>query len=705
MSVAGDTVLPELREDIRIVRRDVGVFGVPAWILLDPVRNKFFSVGFELFQLLSLWNANRRVDRLVASVADRFGRAPAPEEIDNALVLLDSCQLLAAPLAGGWSNLHRRATGPSWLSSIIHGYLFFRIPLARPELAIRALWPYISFLASRGVLIATAIIGLLGLYLVSRQWDAFINTFSYLFSVDGLVASFVALAIVKSIHECGHAIVAHRFGCRVPSAGLAFVVMVPRLYTDVSDVWRLSSRRSRVLVDAAGVIAELYVAAYALLLWVFIPDGPVRSAVFVLATTSWVMSLFLNLSPFTRFDGYYILSDLVGIENLQARAFAHFRWRLRRVLFALDEPPPEVVPAGMSRFLLVYAIATMVYRLVLYLGIAVLVYHFFIKAVGIILFCIEMAYFTLLPIWSEVRIWWQERATLLRRRRTYITLAIFGLGLLAVCTPFSSQISAPALLMPQQYTHLHASEAGHLVWVAQPDDSPLSRGSALATIDSPELERDIRLAALQLDLAEKKLARIGARDSLRTERVITESERRKFGSELVGLQERKEQLTIRLPFDAQRIVMDPEMQSGRWVGQGEEIAYAISGSAGVARGYVGEDDAGRLRAGAQGTFIPADISSAAISVTIASIATTAVDRIDIEQLASVRGGPIAAAVDAKSEVISTRAQRVITAIPDDTSIGYEQEIPGSLLLRGAPESILSRVLRQMISVLVRELSA
>ncbi len=86
--------------------------------------------------------------------------------------------------------------------------------------------------------------------------------------------------------------------------GVAFMVLAPTLYTDASDAWRLKERRKRLLIDAAGVLTEMAIAAIALFLWAFLPNGPWRSAMFFISATAWIMSVAVNLSPFMRFDGY-----------------------------------------------------------------------------------------------------------------------------------------------------------------------------------------------------------------------------------------------------------------------------------------------------------------------------------------------------------------------------------------------------------------
>jgi putative peptide zinc metalloprotease protein len=176
-------------------------------------------------------------------------------------------------------------------------------------------------------------------------------------------------------------------------------------YTDTNDTWRLTSRWQRLLVASAGILTELVIAAWATLAWAFLPDGALRSAAFVLATTSWVATLAINASPFMRFDGYFILSDFLELPNLHERSFALARWRLREWLFDLGEEKPEHFSRRRETGLILFAWAVWIYRLVVFLGIAVLVYHFFIKIVGIFLFMVEIIWFIALPIRHELQAW------------------------------------------------------------------------------------------------------------------------------------------------------------------------------------------------------------------------------------------------------------------------------------------------------------
>ena len=167
--------------------------------------------------------------------------------------------------------------------------------------------------------------------------------------------------------------------------GVALIFMLPVCYCDTSDTWRLTDRRQRLLVSAGGLLVELGVATIAGLLWLLLPDGIPRTLMFFVAVTSLATSIFINLNPFMKFDGYYLLSDALGVDNLQTRSFANLRWQLRRWLTGSAEEKPHRIPESSHAVMNLYAACTWLYRLILYFTICWMVYQFWFKALGLLL--------------------------------------------------------------------------------------------------------------------------------------------------------------------------------------------------------------------------------------------------------------------------------------------------------------------------------
>ncbi len=208
--------------------------------------------------------------------------------------------------------------------------VFFRIPLWRPDAFLNRAWPWLERFGPRALRYGLPATLGLGVFLVSRDWQRFIATFPHLFSLGGALAFGVALFFSPSFATSSATPSwpsAPVVGCR--AWAWRSWCCCRCFYTDVSDAWRVNDRRARLLIGAGGVLAELVLACIALLAWSLLPDGPGRTAAFMLASATWITTLVINLNPFMRFDGYFLLSDFWEVDNLQGRAFALCRWRLR----------------------------------------------------------------------------------------------------------------------------------------------------------------------------------------------------------------------------------------------------------------------------------------------------------------------------------------------------------------------------------------
>ena len=449
-------MLPELRQELQLHCGPLG--GSEAnWLIYDPVRHRYFEVPQRAFDLLQRWRAEP-AEEFAEKIGFELERSVAVEDVKqlstfiiaNNLALLppqDDARLLAQQEA----RSHR-----SQISRLIHNYLYFKVALFRPERFLRATLPFVEPLYSRSAVVIVGLLGLIGLYFASRQWDLFSATFTDMLSLQGAIVYGVVLIFVKVLHELGHAYTATRVGVRVNTMGVAFMVLTPILYTDVSDAWRLRERRKKIAIDIAGMVVELALAGVSIFLWAFLPDGPLRSAAFVTATTSLVMGLVVNLNPLMRFDGYHLLADAWRVPNLQSRSNDLANWWLREKLFDLQMGPPEYFPQRQRNLLIVFAVSAWIYRFLLFLGIALLVYHMFFKALGLILFIVEIAWFILLPIFNELKNWWKMRSDIAKTRRSLVTAGIGFVGLALFLIPWNGTIRVQGVLLANFETVIYA---------------------------------------------------------------------------------------------------------------------------------------------------------------------------------------------------------------------------------------------------------
>ena len=314
------SVLPALRTDLQIKPGIRELDGSKTWLIFDPLRHEYFQIDDKNRRIWELWasdNAGEIVEQLQELLVSL-------DDVERLLKFFWKNSLTVSPPNGDINFYLKQVTAKESkpIKRLLHGYLFVRIPLLRPHRFLKKTEPLTRVFFTRAWWVFIFLTALTGLFLTSRQWDQFSHTFSQYFSMGGMLYYGAALVFVKCLHELGHGYAATRYGCRITSMGVALIVLFPVLFTDTTDSWKLTSRKKRLIIGAAGVAVELSIAAMATLLWALLEDGPLRSTAFFVATTSWVMSLLVNLNPFMRFDAYYLLSDALGVQNLQARSFA-----------------------------------------------------------------------------------------------------------------------------------------------------------------------------------------------------------------------------------------------------------------------------------------------------------------------------------------------------------------------------------------------
>ncbi|MEZ5925848.1 MAG: hypothetical protein R3D57_15845 [Hyphomicrobiaceae bacterium] len=699
----GAIELPALRQELRLLPGPAGR-GEPGRLIYDPIRHRYFQISVSVFELLKCWKAGPAgalIDRAEASL-----QRPVTEgEVMEIAKFLIVNQLTEEPPKGDAVSLAKQEQRlrRSLLSRIVHGYLFFRIPLVRPARFFKATLPLVDPLFSKATLVVVLVLTAAGLYFASRQWDAFVGDFLDLLSIEGALYYGSALVLVKACHELAHGYTATRLGVRVNTMGIAFMVMMPLLYTDVTDAWRLRSRREKLAIDAAGIIVELAIAGIATLLWVFLPEGPMRTAVFVLATTSWIMSLAVNLNPLMRFDGYFLLADAWQIPNLWPRSNAMAQWWLRETLFSLGEAAPEAMPPRRRRLMIGFAISVWVYRFFLFLGIALLVYAMFFKLLGIVLFVIEITWFILLPVGREFQQWWRMRKRIIGSRRSLVTAGVLVAVATMLIIPWSGTISLQAVAFSSQEAVIYGPRPAEVVAVGMIDGAEVDEGDMLVTLRAPDLAHEMAQTRKQIDLVRLRLDRIAGDVADRSNRIVLEGELSRHRTHLTGLETEASKLIVRSPQSGVARDVDWNLQPGQWIDQATPIGRVIGSGAVEIQGYLGEDEFWRISEGADATFVPEDPALSMVSGQVFEVVQTGARSITLAYLSSVYGGAIASDRDADNE-IRPRSGRHLVRVRSDGELPA-RAVRGTLRLSGQPESFAAAIWRRVLQVLVRESGA
>ncbi len=694
-----------LRDDLALLPGPRAYDGSPTWTLYDPAVHRYYRIGWLEFECLHRWNLADAEQIAAAIERETPLNAPVEEVGQFAQFLL--VNHLGKPSGRESSSIfaHQRfAAKPGFWTWLLHNYLFFRVPLVKPDRYLQKALPFIDLFFHRGFIIALVLGAVLAIYLVAQRWAEFSHSFLYTFTPEGALATLAMLSLSKVVHEFGHAFAASHFGCRVPTMGFALLLGMPVLWTDVTDAWRLTRRKDRLTIDAAGMIAELTLAVIATIAWTLLPDGSIRSGTYLLASSAWIITLGINLNPFMRFDGYYLVADTFDIPNLQDRSFALARWRLRESLFNFNFAPPEHWPKSKERLLVIYAYSVWVYRLILFTGIAWLVYYFFFKALGLFLFAVEIGWFIIRPIAGEIAVWRKlikGNDKPIRPRRSWLIIA--GL-LLLLFIPWRSNLVAPGLLKAEAEYTLYCIEAAQVKEVNVKEGDAVSTNQVLARLESPDLDYKILAAKLKLkELTERLSSRSLQADLVRTNPKEFE-EYQSLKAELLGHQETQNKLTVKATFAGKIKDLADELRPGEWIAKDEPLGMVKAAKTTVI-GFVEEADLPKLAIGGSGKFYPEGGDLSPIRAAISYIDKVGTRELRLEELASRYGGEIAVRPDPHHEqqerlIPEQGIYRIVMQTEEEVKHG--STLRGRLTLSTKAESIAGRLARLSLVALVKE---
>lgn len=697
--------LVPLREELVFYPGGRSRTGSPVWTMHDPLVNQFFHLGWLEHEILSRWS-DGTPEQIAAAVEQTTTLRCGTQQVMELAQFLASNHLLQlSPEKTVEFALNRkRKLKQHWLLWLAKNYLFVRMPLVRPEPFLRRTLPYVQWLFGPVVVVCCIFLCVLGLVLVSRQFDAFINTFDYFFSLRGLLIYLLVLAVVKVMHELAHAYVSTKHGCRVSSMGIALLVLWPVLYTDTTESWKLQNRHQRMQIAAAGVLSEVFLAGFSLVVWSVSGEGMVRSAAFVLSTLTLATTLLINGNPMMRFDGYYLMSDWLNMPNLHMRSMALARWWLRKTLFGWADPPPEQLPRNLTRFLIVFAFCTMIYRFFLFLGIAFLVYYFFFKALGIILFVVEIAYFIGLPIFNEIKVWFQRRREMRLNWQTCLTLLFLLLGLGVLFVPWGTTITETATLRPKRQTVLTVPLPGRLQRVEVEVGDEVDTGELLFLLESLELQHELTSNQIRESTLQWHLHRVLDDPAMLSDRLVDQSRLVEVQASIRRQQDEYDRLRVLAPFRGRIAQLATELRKGTALPQDFELAVLVDWSEVLIETYLREEDLGRITLGDTAWFFPEDPALPGLRTEVAQVFLSSQKAMDNLHVASTFGGSHPAMTNSEGDILAVEAIYKVTLAPRD-------ELPpdwpvrvvrGRAVLGSTARSPAQRLMQRLHSTFIRE---
>lgn len=593
-----------LRTNARIHRSS---FRGQVWyVLQDRTSGRFHRFPPETYLVISLMDGQRTMEEVWDVACSQLkDKALTQDELIQLLGQLHSADVLSGDVPPDIDELAVRGTrqrNRKLLMKFINP-LAIRFGLLDPDDFLAATLPLVRPLFS--IFGALLFVGLViyAAALAAMNWGELTeNVTDKALAAENIALLLLAYPAIKALHELGHAYSIKRWGGEVHEVGIMLLVFMPVPYVDASDSLAFQNKWQRALVGGAGVLVEMILASLALIVWVNAEEGLVRAFAFNVMLIGGVSTLLFNGNPLLKFDGYYVLSDVVEIPNLATRANQYLGYLIKRYAFGMTSATSPVSAPGEPAWFVIYAIAAFGYRVVLTAAIVTIVAtHFFI--LGTIIACWAIILMIGVPLAKHAHFLFTSPSLRRKRSRAFAVvggaLAIVAFALFVLPLPYST--TAEGVVWIPGNGIVHAGSEGVVREVLASPDAQIVSGLPLVRLDDPLVAARVQLMSHRVKELELRLLKQDLSD-LANARIVREELRHAQADYELALA-RQEALTIRATSDGTLILPNASDLVGRYVRRGEVIAYVARFDAPLIRVIVPEDDADLVRSDTSGVSI------------------------------------------------------------------------------------------------------
>jgi putative peptide zinc metalloprotease protein len=508
-----------MRPDLVVRRQDDGTS--QAWVIKDPVALRYFTFTAQEFAILNWLDGTRSLEDLRRD----FEAAFPPHRItlqhlqsflaklhENGLLVADGIDqgqmLLESDL-----RQRRRERWQAWLS-----WLAIRFRGIDPERFLSWLYPKVRWCFSPWFLWGCLLLVIAAATLVAVNAAEFrrqLPALHEIVSPANVLWLMAAFAAAKVIHELGHALTCKHYGGECHEMGVIMLVFAPTLYCNVTDSWMLQNRWQRIAVSAAGILVEIQLAALAVLVWWYTQPGLVHNIALNIILVCSVGTILFNANPLLRYDGYFVVSDLVGMPNLWQESRNAVRTHAAQ-WFLKGQPAMRSAPGERLGLLTAYGLASAAYRVFIVVAILLFLHRVLVpQGLGVLVpvaaACLALTAATvwfraLARFWNRPMAWRQIKPG----RVTSAALAAAVCVGVFLLVPLPCRIRAPGVLEPAGAHRVYVSTPGALQSAAVAGQ-PVSPGDVIAQLEDEILHREIQRLSGEEKVAQIRVHSLQAR--------------------------------------------------------------------------------------------------------------------------------------------------------------------------------------------------
>jgi putative peptide zinc metalloprotease protein len=593
-SVAG--LKPRLIPQARVHRH---VYRGQIWyVVQDQTGGRYHRLSPEAYALVKGMDGAKSVQTLweLANTSGE-GDACTQNEVVDLLVQMHAADLLQVDSAPDSVALFQRynkkriATIKQWLLNPMS----LKLPLTDPDNFLSCWAPSLAWLFSpTGALLWLAVV-LPALFLAGQHWPELTNNLSdNVLSSSNLMVMALVFPAVKLLHELGHGFAVKVWGGAVHEMGLMFLVFAPVPYVDASSSAAFPSKYKRALVAAAGMMVELFLAALALYVWLLIEPGIVRAMAFNVMVVAGISTLAVNGNPLLRYDGYYMLADLIEIPNLAQRGQKYLVYLWDRHVFGAYDAAPMHETQSERLWLLCYTPLAWLYRSFVTVSIILFIGgKFFIF--GVLLALWGGFKLVAMPLWAACK-YVTGSPNLRRRRKAALLVSISmlaGIWLLGFALPMPLYTRAEGVVWLPDQAILRAGGNGFFRrWLVTPG-ARVEKSTALYVLEDDLLFTELAVATAKVKESEAKY---------NAEQFSEPAKAAVLFRQLQGEQEKQAQLEKRAAnligyANTEGVFVAAQAQDmpGKYFKKGDLVGYVLERDALLARVVVPQDDIDLVR--------------------------------------------------------------------------------------------------------------
>lgn len=585
----------KLKNNLRFTLRQSGANAV--YFVEDEVNGKFYRIGLGQYVFLTMLDGRRTVATALMKTAS-LAREHAISESEAGEFCKWAIESGLIESETGNSTARRVENLERIQKQKLMTYMnpmMIQMRLFSPESFLNAIMPFVGWLVSPlGALIWISVV-VFGFSSLLRHWVEFVsNRVSSFGAVDVLWIAFTWM-LLKLVHELAHSVVCRKFGGRVSAFGFLLLLFIPMPFVDVTSSWKFDNKWKRILVSAAGMLTEIFIAAIACWIWVNSNPGPLQYHAGNVIITATLHTLLFNINPLMRFDGYYMMSDWMEISNLATQGRNWLKSRFKWMFFGTNRP--AIKETGIRSVIVrVYGVAAMMWFASIAVGLSLAAssliegFGLVFAALGLFLWCgiplLRLLKF--LAVGTET-----ERPNRVRFLSVMLLFILLG-GFVWVGCPAPTVVNAPVVVDYEEMSIVRAKTSGFANEYLVMDGQTVKKGDLLVKLTNPQLQYDIQSLMIDIRSSEFK-----CRTLYNEERMF---EYQLEQEELTALRQRKgevekqiDDLAICSPADGTVVAREIGNDQGRFLQPGDEILRVIEPDSIHAVALASQHDADWLR--------------------------------------------------------------------------------------------------------------